>query len=142
MEQKTLYDILEVEPTLETEEIKKVYQRLCLLYHPDKKRSRRVSSEDTKHFCDIQYAWEILRDPVTRKNYDETLRQSECMPLIHEEVDLDDMVYSAKDHVFLHPCRCGDCYYLTEAELEQTYDIVYCDTCSLAIRILYKIEED
>jgi diphthamide biosynthesis protein 4 len=143
MEQKTLYGILEVEPLFEMEDIKKSYQRLCLLYHPDKQStSKKMSLEDIQHFQRIQHAWEVLRDPIGRQEYDKALQQMSELPLIHEEVDLDDMLYSITEHCFTYPCRCGDRYYLTEMELEQNYDIVCCETCSLAIRILYKTEDE
>ena len=146
MESKTLYDILEVEPTFTIEDIKKSYQRLRLLYHPDKKQSSRqirsTAMDTTKQFLEIQHAWEILRDPATRKTYDESLLIEETPPLIHEFIDLDDMLYNANNQLFTYPCRCGDRYYLTEAELEQGYNIVCCETCSLAIKIMYNHEEE
>ena len=44
--------------------------------------------------------------------------------------------YCAQE-VFASPCRCGDRYCVTEAELDQGVDVVVCDTCSLKIRVLY-----
>jgi diphthamide biosynthesis protein 4 len=143
MKIKALYDILEVDPSLSTEEIRERYRKLCLRYHPDKRNSRAPLSEDAiKSFCEIQEAWEILRNPITRKEYDETLRQRDSLPLIYEEVDLDDMLYSVTHSQFSYPCRCGDQYYLSEEELEKGYDIIGCSSCSLAISIKYHKEEE
>jgi DnaJ family protein C protein 9 len=63
--EKTIYEILEVESTASTEDIKKNYKKLALKYHPDKGGS-------AEHFKALSVAHSILSDPEKRKQYDET----------------------------------------------------------------------
>lgn len=60
-----LYDILEVEATCTSGEIKQAYRRLAMQHHPDK-------NADNTHekFQAIQGAYEILSDPDKRDAYD------------------------------------------------------------------------
>lgn len=59
-----LYEILGVEPTANSDEIKKAYRKLSLLHHPDRPNG---SSE---MFKNINEAFEILGDPKKRNLYD------------------------------------------------------------------------
>jgi len=61
-----LYDILQVTPDAETDDIKKAYRTLALKYHPDKNKNQ----DATKKFIDIQMAYEILSDSNKRADYD------------------------------------------------------------------------
>lgn len=60
-----LYDILEINPDATENEIKKAYLHLVKLYHPDKNKSLNA----VEHFQQIQTAYEILIDPITREEY-------------------------------------------------------------------------
>jgi len=61
------YNILEVQPTATSDEIKKSYRRLSLLYHPDRNKG---DSEATLKFQKINEAYEVLGDADKRKEYD------------------------------------------------------------------------
>jgi curved DNA-binding protein CbpA len=61
-----LYEILGVKKNSSTDEIKKKYRALALIYHPDKHND----PEKTILFQQIQEAYEILSDPFSRKDYD------------------------------------------------------------------------
>ncbi|KAL4376777.1 hypothetical protein GQ457_02G009480 [Hibiscus cannabinus] len=50
-------------------DIKKAYRRLVLQYHPDVCPSS-AKEESTKHFLELQEAYETLSDPVSRQMYD------------------------------------------------------------------------
>lgn len=58
------YSILEVPKTASEEEIKKAYRKLALKYHPDKETG------DKEKFQQIQEAYEVLSDPVRRRDHD------------------------------------------------------------------------
>ena len=61
-----LYEILGVKKNSSTDEIKKKYRALALLYHPDKHND----PKKTEYFKKISEAYEILSDPFSRKDYD------------------------------------------------------------------------
>lgn len=70
MEFKDYYAVLGVSDTATAEEIKKAYRKLARKYHPD------VSKEDDAdaRFKDVGEAYEVLKDPEKRAEYDQ-LRQ-------------------------------------------------------------------
>ncbi len=75
----TLYDTLEVIPTASAETIHAAYRSLISRYHPDKVAGlgpelQVVANARTK---EINHAYDILRDPARRANYDEELRETE-----------------------------------------------------------------
>lgn len=71
---KDLYGILEIDKSCSYDEVKKAYRKLALRYHPDKCHS----PEAQEKFIDIQNSYQILSDPIKRKQYD-TLDLSEKM---------------------------------------------------------------
>jgi len=62
------YEVLEVSKDADENEIKKAYYRLAKEHHPDKNPDRRY--EATEKFKEIQEAYEVLKDPNKRANYD------------------------------------------------------------------------
>jgi curved DNA-binding protein len=67
MKFKDYYKILGVEPDASTDEIKRAYRKLARKYHPD--RNKDSGSED--RFKEIGEAYEALKDPEKRKQYDQ-----------------------------------------------------------------------
>ena len=67
MRDKDYYSILGVERTATGEEIKKAYRRLAQQHHPDKKSGDKESEEK---FKEINEAYEVLKDPEKRAQYD------------------------------------------------------------------------
>ncbi|OTA89214.1 hypothetical protein M434DRAFT_34489 [Hypoxylon sp. CO27-5] len=65
-----LYKVLGVESTAKLDDIKKAYRDLCKKVHPDKAEGG-STPENNKRFQQVQEAWEILRDEVLRREYDE-----------------------------------------------------------------------
>jgi DnaJ-class molecular chaperone len=61
------YEILNVDRQANTKEIKLAYYRLAKLYHPDK------SNSDRDLFVKINEAYNILIDPIKRKDYDRSI---------------------------------------------------------------------
>ena len=68
MEFKDYYKILGVAKTATTDEIKKIFRKLSLQYHPDKNPNNKVAEEKYK---EITEAYQVLSDPEKRKKYDE-----------------------------------------------------------------------
>lgn len=71
--QPNFYFILKVSPQAKTEEIKKAYIRMAQTYHPDKNRGNRLAE---KKFQQINEAWQVLKDPKKRKQFDENLERA------------------------------------------------------------------
>jgi molecular chaperone DnaJ len=59
-----LYELLGVNQTATGEDIKKAYKKMAIQHHPDK-----GGNEDT--FKNMQRAYEVLKDPATRQQYDQ-----------------------------------------------------------------------
>jgi len=62
------YDILSIKPDATQEQIKKMFKRLSLAYHPDTEADTGVDGDH--RFRTIIEAYETLKDPDKRKKYD------------------------------------------------------------------------
>lgn len=63
------YDLLNVQPTASTDEIKKAYRKLALKWHPDRNADNKAEAEEK--FKQISEAYETLQDSKKRELYDE-----------------------------------------------------------------------
>src|ERR671937_1203389 len=63
----TPYDTLGVKKNASADEIKKAYRKLASQYHPDKNPGDAAAEEK---FKEVQAAYDVLRDPEKRKQYD------------------------------------------------------------------------
>ena len=72
IEKLNFYEIFNIEPDATQDQIKKIFKRLTLEYHPDRKEVTGV--EDEQRFRMIIEAYETLKDPYKRKKYDEEHR--------------------------------------------------------------------
>lgn len=61
---KKLYESLELEKNCNTADVKKAYRKLAIKHHPDK-------GGDPEKFKELSHAYEVLSDPEKRKIYDE-----------------------------------------------------------------------
>ncbi|MFI5148589.1 MAG: DnaJ C-terminal domain-containing protein [Bacteroidia bacterium] len=68
MEYKDYYKVLGVDKKASAEEIKKVYRKLAVKYHPDKNAGNKAAEEK---FKEISEAYNVLGDAEKRKTYDE-----------------------------------------------------------------------
>ncbi len=69
------YEILGVETSCSSEEVKRAYKRLALKNHPDKLRnvSDAARAEAQELFRAVSTAYEVLRDDLKRAEYDAKL---------------------------------------------------------------------
>ncbi|KAI1773387.1 DnaJ-domain-containing protein [Hypoxylon cercidicola] len=65
-----LYKVLGIDSKATLDDIKKAYRDLCMKVHPDKAEGGNTP-ENNERFQRVQEAWEILRDDVLRKEYDD-----------------------------------------------------------------------
>lgn len=121
------YALLESHEKASLDELKKSYQRLIRIHHPDK-------NGETETFKLIQSAWEILSDTAKRKEYDAEvlqLRLSERAN-IYCKVTISEMTENGDQYEYL--CRCGGTYILAKEDVQ--HDILLeCNECSLNIYI-------
>jgi len=74
------YKILEVHPEASDEVIKKAYQTLAQRYHPDRHSTARKKWAE-EHFKDLSEAYQVLSDPIKRKEYDRDSDESDEEPV-------------------------------------------------------------
>lgn len=138
--QKDWYKILGAKPSDSLAELKRKYQKLALLYHPDKQKADVPAGEveeRVQRFIEIDQAWKILGNEETKKEYDLQQREDNLTnewPL-HAQIYLEDMSWNEDEQCYTLSCRCGGNYTVFKSETKDV-SLVCCDTCSLVIEIL------
>ncbi|XP_073514190.1 dnaJ homolog subfamily C member 24 isoform X2 [Phyllobates terribilis] len=139
MAEKDWYGILGAHPSDTQAELKQKYQKLALLYHPDKQH-RDISEQDkegARKFIEISQAWKILGNEERKRAYDLQRRDGEMTHSfpVDNQIHLEEMIWNDDKEHFSFSCRCGGQYIAVESDLEQT-SFINCDSCSLVIEIL------
>ncbi|KAL3275540.1 hypothetical protein HHI36_020299 [Cryptolaemus montrouzieri] len=84
LEELDLYEILEIEVTCTSNDIKKAYRKKALQCHPDKNPD---NPDAAKEFHRLSKILEILTDESARKAYDRVLKGRKEAALRHKELD-------------------------------------------------------
>lgn len=67
------YQVLGVDPTVSSQEIKRAYRRLVKSCHPDVERTQHARNVATEHMMQLNEAYETLKDSRKRAQYDSTI---------------------------------------------------------------------
>lgn len=119
------YAILGVEPNASTTSIRRAYHAHCLRLHPDK----RGDSGGREQLAAVQAAFHELIRRAQREEQHHSADLSNYV--VCDEIT----VLQFKDDGNNAPCRCGGAFTASD-DVISVNDLVVCDTCSLAIRIL------
>uniref|UniRef100_A0A8C2G6X9 DnaJ homolog subfamily C member 24-like n=1 Tax=Cyprinus carpio TaxID=7962 RepID=A0A8C2G6X9_CYPCA len=138
--QKNWYSILGACPTDGIQELKQKYQKLILMFHPDKQRLDISEGEAEQHiqrFIDVDQAWKILSNEESRKEYDLQLRALELKQSwpVDARITLNEMNWDCDTKCYTYSCRCGGEFILEKDDLQEMETIVCCDSCSLSIEV-------
>lgn len=126
------YEILNCDSNASTEEIKKSYQSLILIHHPDKQE------QNAEIFIQLNEAWNTLRDPDKRRTYDAEILQKKFSEnrIVHEVVSLDrDFRFDPETHHYCRDCRCGGLFMVSKEDVDVSESYLECDECSLVIAV-------
>ena len=141
----THYEVLSVAETATHAQIKAAHRALVLQCHPDKQIDHHTTAEDEpESFLQIQRAWECLRDPKTREEYNQMLQRTRdknraqaalfsssfsssvvslsqmntdiCQVFVDKNEHYDESTASIQTTLFTYPCRCGDEFQVLEQD--------------------------
>ncbi|KAJ8416236.1 hypothetical protein AAFF_G00382580 [Aldrovandia affinis] len=141
MSQTDWYAVLDASPSDCLQELKQKYQRLALLYHPDKQGPDAGAGEleqRVQRFIEVNQAWKILSNEETKRAYDlqRHARELKQMWPLDAHVCLDDMDWDDGEQVYTYSCRCGGQFLMRKEEAdEESESLICCDTCSLSIEV-------
>ncbi|XP_031227142.1 dnaJ homolog subfamily C member 24 [Mastomys coucha] len=139
---KDWYSILGADPSANVSDLKQKYQKLILLYHPDKQSTdvpAGTMEECMQKFIEIDQAWKILGNEETKKKYDLQRHEDELRNVgpVDAQVRLEEMSWNKDDESFSLSCRCGGKYTVYKDEAQEA-NLISCDTCSLIVELLHQ----
>lgn len=121
------------------ETLKENYRKLLVKLHPDKS----ISSSTTAACAELNNAWNILKDPVSKKMYDEQIEQNniDTEVTIFETLNVNDLEDNNKDDTLSYRCRCGGLFSVPKSMIlnvgQQIDPLLFpCDDCSLFIELV------
>uniref|UniRef100_A0A8C5LEA6 DnaJ homolog subfamily C member 24 n=2 Tax=Jaculus jaculus TaxID=51337 RepID=A0A8C5LEA6_JACJA len=138
---KDWYSILGADPSTSVSDLKHKYQKLILMYHPDKHSAdlpAQTVEECLQKFLEIDQAWKILGNEETKRKYDLQRHEDELRNIgpVDAQVYLEEMSWNEGDCTFSLGCRCGGKYSVSKDEAEDI-SLISCDACSLVIELLH-----
>ncbi|XP_036181617.1 dnaJ homolog subfamily C member 24 [Myotis myotis] len=138
---KDWYSILGANPSASMADLKQKYQKLILMYHPDRQSAdvpAGTVEECIQKFIEIDQAWKILGNEETKKEYDLQRHEDDLrnMGPVGAQVYLEEMSWNKDDQSYSLSCRCGGKYSVSKDEAEEV-TLISCDTCSLIIELLH-----
>jgi len=96
---KNYYEILQLKNFSTDKEIKKSFRQLAVKYHPDKNKGRKDFEE---RFKEIANAYEILNDPIKKRDFDFQLSQRD---LNYKQSETPNQTYSQPKYQNNHENR-------------------------------------
>lgn len=138
---QNLYEILGCNKTTSYETLKENYKKLIVKFHPDKNIS--LSSSTTDACAELNKAWNILKDPDSKKMYDEQIEQSDINTevTIFETLNVIDL--ENNDDSLSYSCRCGGLFLVPKSVVHNVFNnyplepvLFPCDDCSLFIQVM------
>ena len=160
------YSILNLTTEATLSDIKQQYKLLALKYHPDRlvtaSESQQQDGEDTQQlkFIEIQQAYELLRDPKQKRQYDREYHlnkynlEKQLVGNISDYILLSEMKYDQDEDVCTHQCRCGGLYTIhmndiinninendNDGGIYKSFNI-NCKNCSLIIQVENDMDDD
>ena len=126
----TYYDVLGCDKNATYEELKRSYQNLVRIHHPDRRPQDAGFSNNT--FMKIDEAWKVLKDPDRRKHYDSELKNANLseQPMVYETLNVADLKANSS---YSYACRCGGMIVIEHSEVDVDDSFVSCENCSLVI---------
>ncbi|XP_028649701.1 dnaJ homolog subfamily C member 24 [Erpetoichthys calabaricus] len=141
---KDWYKILDASSSSNLQELKQQYQKMVLLYHPDKQSPDVPSGEAeqrVQRFIEVDQAWKILGNEETKKAYDLQRHAAELKQSwpVDACISVEDMTWDDDLQSYVFECRCGGEYHLYNDEIEENLTVICCNTCSLSIEVKQNI---
>lgn len=121
------------------EVLKENYRKLLVKLHPDKS----ISSSTTAACAELNKAWNVLKDPDSKKMYDEQIEQNniDTEVSVFETLSVDDLKDDNGDDALSYRCRCGGLFSVPKSMIlnvrHQIDPLLFpCDDCSLFIELV------
>ncbi|KAJ3509384.1 hypothetical protein NLJ89_g5250 [Agrocybe chaxingu] len=143
------YDLLSVSMDAPIADIKQAYHRILLQSHPDK-RGDACQSADGVDISLIKEAYTVLSSEDLRRAYDANRRDSpgttgprpaQVVSLEEFEEETRGNVEESEEGPWRYPCRCGGCYRITVALMDEGEHLIACNSCSEVIWAGYEVAE-
>ncbi|XP_076248963.1 chaperone protein DnaJ [Calliopsis andreniformis] len=138
MDSVDYYEVLGCTKESTSEDIKRAYHALALKFHPDKNTS---IQNDSIKFQHILKAWNVLRDPKSREEYDAIQKQEELdsnSALIYARISVTELeAINDNEDTLVYRCRCGGLYYIQKEYLQEKNQSIHvpCMECTFLIVI-------
>lgn len=135
---QNLYEVLGCDKSSSFETLKESYRKLLVQLHPDKN----ISSSTTAACAQLNKAWNVLKDPDSKRTYDEQIEQSDIDTevTIFETLNVCDLENNEAEDTLSYKCRCGSFFFVPKSmvlNVQQTEPMLFpCDDCSLFIEVM------